>query len=173
MDEFVRFFNRFSDQKQLSYFLNADSLRMLAPAYRITKAKLHDETLFSHLYLCDREKSRVTILYGASILKDEKRGISNAVLGSANRALHYYDMCLFRKEGYRVYDFGGYAPDTADSELKKINDFKDDFGGRLVCETNYRSVLLAWTSTALNSAVKWKQRRRVRRATSMAASRTG
>jgi len=173
IDEFVRFFNKFSGQKRLSYWLNADALRKRVPEYRITNAEMNGDVLFAHLYLCDRKKSRATILYGASILKDDKRGISGAVLSSANRGLHHYDMCRFKQDGFRIYDMGGYAPDTTDDELKKINDFKDQFGGRLVQEANHRSVLLDRISAAINAAVRLKQRRGSRRAGHVPASRAG
>lgn len=173
IDEFVRFFNRFSGQKRLNYWLKADSLRKRVREYRITKAELHGDILFAHLYLCDRNTSRATILYGASILREEKRDISGAVLSSANRGLHFYDMCRLKQDGFRTYDLGGYAPDTTDDELRKINDFKDQFGGRLVHEANHRSILLNWASGAINAAVKFKQRNRNRRVDAAQVSRTG
>lgn len=173
IDEFVSFFNRFSAQKRLNYWLKADSLRRRVREYRITKAELHGDILFAHLYLCDRGKSRATILYGASILKEDKRDISGAVLSSANRGLHFYDMCRLKQEGFRTYDLGGYAPDTTDDELRKINDFKDQFGGRLVHEANHRSMLLEWASMAVNAAVRLKHRSTTRQAGAVPVSRSG
>lgn len=173
IEEFVRFFNKFSGQKRLNYWLKADSLRKRVQEYRITKAELRGDILFAHLYLCDRAKSRATILYGASILKEDKRDISGAVLSSANRGLHFYDMCRLKQDGFRIYDLGGYAPETCDEELRKINDFKDQFGGRLVHEANHRSILLDWASGAINAAVRLKQRSRVRHTGTVPASRSG
>ena len=153
MDEFVRFFNRFARQKKLAYWLNADTLKSRGKNYKITRAVKDGEVLFSHLYLCDEETRRAAILCGGSILKDGNRTFSNAVLSSANRGLHYFDMRMLKAGNYHVCDLGGYAPDTQDPELKRINDFKDEFRGTIVCEANYRSVLLHAASAMLNHVV--------------------
>lgn len=163
MDEFVRFFNRFSKQKKLSYWLNAETLRQKTPNYKITRALKDGQVLFSHLYRCDDEKRRAVILYGGSILKDDSHQFSNAVISSANRGLHYYDMQILKACGYDVYDLCGYAPDTTDPELKKINDFKDDFGGVVVCEANYRSVVMQVASMLLNFFVAGRQKQPFRK----------
>jgi hypothetical protein len=163
MDEFVHFFNRFSRLKKLSYWLNAETLKQKNPNYRITRALKDGEVLFAHLYRCDDDKRRAVILYGGSILKDENHQVSNAVMRSGNRGLHFYDMCMLKTRGYDVYDMGGYAPDTTDPELKRINDFKDDFGGVVVCEANHRSVVLQFASTLLNFVVMGRQKEPIRK----------
>jgi lipid II:glycine glycyltransferase (peptidoglycan interpeptide bridge formation enzyme) len=173
VDAFVRFFNTFAGQKNLSYWISTEALVRQAPRFKITIAEMQGHVLFSHFYMCDPDKSRAVILYGASVLKEEQRGFGNVVLGSANRGLHYYDMRLMKAGGYRVYDIGGYAPDTRDAELKKINDFKDQFGGALVCEANHRSVVLQLASDAMNLIVMRSRRLRGRRVSTVPASRTG
>ncbi|RZI43750.1 hypothetical protein EGT07_08260 [Herbaspirillum sp. HC18] len=159
MDEFVRFFNRFARQKKLTYWLNAETLKKKNKNYRITRAVKDGEVLFSHLYRCDEEKRRAVYIYGCSILKGESRPFSNVVIGSANRGLHYYDMRIFKAANYHFYDLGGYAHGTVDPELININKFKDEFGGTMVCEANYRSVPMQVASTILNFIVVRKQKR--------------
>lgn len=158
MDEFVRFFNRFARQKKLSYWLNAETLKKKNKHYRITRAVKDGKILFSHLYRCDEEKRRVVYIYGYSLLKEESRSFSNVVIGSANRGLHYYDMRIFKARNYHFYDLGGYAHGTADPELQNINKFKDEFGGSLICEANYRSVPMQVASAVLNFIVLHKQK---------------
>lgn len=158
MDEFVRFFNRFARQKKLSYWLNAETLKIKNKHYRITRAVKDGEVLFAHLYRCDEEKRRAVYIYGCSILKDESRPFSNVVIGSANRGLHFYDMRMLKSANFHFYDLGGYAHDTMDQELININRFKDELGGTLVCEANYRSVPMQVASTILNFIVTRKQK---------------
>jgi len=173
VEEFVQFFNTFAGKKNLNYWISVESLLRQAPRFKITMAEMNGEVLFSHFYLCDPMTSRTVILYGASVLKDQQRGFSSVILGSANRGLHYYDMLLMKAEGYRVYDIGGYAPDSQDIELKKINDFKDQFGGALVCEANHRSVVLQLASDAINFMVMRAKRLRRTRISTIHASRPG
>ena len=47
-----------------------------------------------------------------------------------------------RDQGMKVYDFGGYAPNTDDGIIAKINDFKDSFGGTVAEESSYTSLVL-------------------------------
>jgi len=154
IDGFVRFFNRFAQQKQLSYRLKAETIKKKTKNYKITRALKDGELLFSHLYLCDPEKRRAVLLYGGSILRDKSKRFSNGVISSANRGLHYFDMRVLKADNIDVYDMCGYAPGTKNAELQRINDFKDEFGGILVCETDYRSVVLHVASTVLNFFVR-------------------
>ena len=137
VDDFVRFFNTFARQKKLSLWLNAERLRQSGDTYRITRALKEGEVLFAHLYLCNEKHRRAVLFCSAS---GRLTSVSKAVISSANRGLHYFDMRLLKAGGFHVYDMGGYALATKNPSLKKINYFKDQFGGSLVCETNYRSI---------------------------------
>ncbi|NDF01518.1 MAG: hypothetical protein EB034_25115, partial [Verrucomicrobia bacterium] len=57
--------------------------------------------------------------------------------------LHFRDMTWLREQGFKTYDFGGYAANTADPALQHINEFKDSFGGELVEESNYASAAIS------------------------------
>ena len=59
------------------------------------------------------------------------------------------DMIYFKKEGYAIYDFGGYAYGTNNPDLIGINNFKDQFGGELVEESNFSPVLTSIILTGL------------------------
>ena len=74
-------------------------------------------------------------------------------MGRANRFLHLEAIKLFKKDGYSLYDLGGYAKNTTDPVMIGINKFKDSFGGRLLEESHYLSLPLV----ALQGAKKMIQ----------------
>ena len=44
----------------------------------------------------------------------------------------------FKEQGFKVFDFGGYAKDTTDESLKGINNYKLLFRGKVVpCDDYY------------------------------------
>ena len=46
----------------------------------------------------------------------------------------------FKEEGYKTFDFGGYVVDTIDKGLLWINNYKLQFGGKIVACKDYYSV---------------------------------
>ncbi len=135
---FVEFYNLFASTKQLPK-LNSNIFRY-GSCITITKATYNGDDIVMHAYLADDGIKRVRLLHSASLFRSEKDTQSKAVAGRANRLLHFSDMCLFKQKGYQTYDLGGYAVDTTDDALLKINQFKDSFGGQLVQETDYLPV---------------------------------
>jgi hypothetical protein len=107
----------------------------------ITKAIYKDEDVVMHAYLFDDNFKRVRLLHSASLFRIEKDPQYRAVIGRANRLLHFKDMCYFKEKGYQEYDLGGYAHGTTDESLLKINQFKDSFGGALVEESDFSPIL--------------------------------
>jgi len=73
-------------------------------------------------------------------------GISH-LAGRANRYLHWADIVHFRAHGVHTYDFGGWYEGHDDKERLGINEFKEEFGGRVVCEHNGK-LPLTWKGTA-------------------------
>ena len=94
-----------------------------------------------HAYLLDDTLKRVRLLHSASLFRNEKDNQLKAITGRANRLLHFNDMCFFKQHGFQIYDMGGYAHGTSDEALKRINQFKDSFGGILIQESDYLPVL--------------------------------
>lgn len=139
LEEFVPFFNKFAENKGLDYRVKRETFRKTRSGLRLFKAIKDGHTIAMHLYVCDYRKARVRLLYSASLLRDEGKVISNAIIGVANKAAHFHEMRLFKQQGFRILDFGGYAYQTQDPDLIKINFFKDSFGGELVREANFRS----------------------------------
>jgi len=141
LQEFVEFYNIFADTKQrkkLSYHSLISSMKYLT----ITKAMAGDNCLVVHLHLCDQTESRAQLQYIATHFRREANRDTIKLIGYANCFLHYANMCHFKKIGYKIYDLGGYAYQTSNQELVKINEFKDGFHGKLVEEGNYISIPL-------------------------------
>jgi len=46
------------------------------------------------------------------------------LVGRANKYLTVKNILHFKEEGYKTFDFGGYAKDTSDESLKGINNYK-------------------------------------------------
>jgi hypothetical protein len=77
------------------------------------------------------------------VFRDVGSGQQRAI-SRANRLLYWHDMLIFRDKGFNIFDLGGYYPDwaPADPHMKRINEFKASFGGRLLTEANYLSCAL-------------------------------
>jgi hypothetical protein len=86
---------------------------------------------------------RVRLIRSASLFRETGHE-ERQKIGRANRLLHFHDILLFQQEGLGLYDLGGYYPDKAplNAELKRINEFKESFGGQLKSEANYLSCAL-------------------------------
>ncbi len=105
----------------------------------ITKASLGGRLLVTRGYLLDRQAGRARNLASATADHAADDQETARLVGIAHRYLVHADMLRFRADGFRDYDFGGYAVGTTDPKLANINRFKDSFGGRIVAEPTYRS----------------------------------
>lgn len=137
---FINFYNKFAAQsglkpiKSLSEYKESNIL--------VTKAVKENRILCMHVYLLDKESYRARLLYSASHFRGLDDIKLKGSIGRANRFLHYNDMIYLMDLNYKYYDFGGYAPMTKDISLININKFKDSFGGELIENSNYISLLL-------------------------------
>lgn len=142
IDAFIDFYNSFVKSKNTTEvlpMLKKDNIYCLKNNLTITKAVFENEILVMHSYITDKESKRVRLLNTASLFRYEDDTLKRNLIGRANRFLHYRDMLYFKDQGIEIYDMGGYAPDTNDSDLKKLNEFKDGFGGELIEESSYVS----------------------------------
>jgi len=132
---FINFYNLFSQTKGLpklkTNFSNYKSHTV------ITKAVYNQQDIVMHAYVVDSDQKRVRLLYSASLFRNEEDTQLKAIIGRANRLLHFRDMCFFKERGFEVYDLGGYAANTNNAALQRINQFKDSFGGELIQESDY------------------------------------
>ena len=137
MKEFVDFYNTFAAKKHLE-LLNLNNLKKI-PCFTITKITKEEETLAMHFYLTDKNISLVRGFYGASIRLDNSADTKLASL--ANRYLHYKDLEYFKENGFTTYDWGGTAEHTKKKTNHRIDEFKKQFGGYIVDEYQYESIL--------------------------------
>jgi len=141
MEDFLKFYNEFAAAKNLPP-MDEMILRAYWPHLRVTSMGREGETFVMHAYVIDREESRVNLIHSASGFRGMHDKDLRRLYGRGNRLLHLEDMLWFKREGFRCYDFGGYAHNTRDKSLAAVNEFKDSFGGRLVEESNYTSLAL-------------------------------
>lgn len=141
---FIDFYNSFAITKGLKK-LNKEFYKY-KPHLFITKAVHEGQDLVMHAYIRDNSSQRVRLLHSASLFRNENDSQLRAVAGRANRLLHFEDICFFKQLGFKIYDLGGYAYNTSDIELLKINKFKDSFGGSLLQETDYVPISLTFLS---------------------------
>lgn len=133
-ERFTAFYNEFAVSRQI----DATSMRRLQemqPFLKISIAAYNGEWLAAHSYLIDREACIVRLMHAAS--QRLNTDIDKQLTGKANKLLHYFDMMQFKQEGFTMYDFGGYANNTADKGLQGINKFKLSFGGSVTVCKNY------------------------------------
>jgi hypothetical protein len=135
---FLATYNRFAAARGLAPLGPGHALARPGPTV-VTKAVLGDRVLALRGYLVDPEAARVRNLVNCTVEEAGDDPGTLKLLGAAHSLLVYADMLRFKAEGFRSYDFGGYALGTADPKLANINRFKDSFGGQVVAEANYVS----------------------------------
>ena len=133
LDYFIEFFNEFAKAKGIQE--TSSNYNQFDQPVRITAACFEDEVFVMHSYMTDGTRAR--LLMSSSLYLSEADSKKRALIGRANRLLHFFDIETFKAEGYRIYDFGGYAKSTEDKFLQGINKFKMGFGGELIEEYNY------------------------------------
>lgn len=76
---------------------------------------------------------RATLLHSAPTPHGEA-GAGRSLTGRANRLHHWRDMITFKRDGAHLYDLGGWYSGDTDAQRLGINRFKEEFGGRVVCD---------------------------------------
>lgn len=127
LDAFCRFYDRFAEQKSIERSYRK-SLEAASDAGQLvlTSASLDAQPLVWHAYI--RSDDTAVLLHSASHFRG-KATADRAVVGRANRWLHWRDMLAFKRLGLRLYDWGGIFEDESVPERASINDFKREFGG--------------------------------------------
>jgi hypothetical protein len=130
LDEFIAFFDAFARRKCI---VPADRA-WLAAACRarrivLTAARRNGEALAWHAYLVAGDCARIE--HTASSFR-EKDPAQRALIGRANRWLHWRNMLRFKATGIRWYDWGGLFEDESTPDRAGINRFKRSFGGQQV-----------------------------------------
>ncbi len=109
---------------------------------KVTKLSRDNRTLVMHSFIIDESTGRACMLHDAAMFRRADDLSNRNTIGHANRYLHYLDMLYLKDLGVQWLDLGGYARDTTDEHLQRVNEFKDGFGGELVEMSNYVSLPL-------------------------------
>jgi Acetyltransferase (GNAT) domain len=127
LDEFAAFFAEFAKQKSLREADRHWLTRVAAERQLVlSNASRDGERLVWHAYL--RSAPYVILVYSASLFRG-KDNYDRALLGRANRWLHWKEMMDFKEGGVHYYDWGGMFDDESTAERAGINRFKRMFGG--------------------------------------------
>jgi len=130
LDEFRAFYDAFARQKSLEpadhkWLVAACRARQLA----LSSASLNGEALVWHAHVMFGNTAG--LLYSGSYFRNRDNEY-RALVGRANRWLHWRDMLRFKEMGIKRYDWGGMFEDESVPERAGINSFKRDFGGQQV-----------------------------------------
>jgi hypothetical protein len=128
--EFRAFFDAFAKQKShwpcdYPWLLAACKAGQLV----LTSASQNGEALVWHAYLISGKAA--WLQYTGSCFRNKDNDY-RALVGRANRWLHWKEMLRFKETGIRRYDWGGLFEDESVPENVGINKFKKDFGGQQV-----------------------------------------
>jgi hypothetical protein len=93
----------------------------------LTRASQGTEDLVWHAYLVSGRTA--WLQYTGSCFRGRENEY-RALVGRANRWLHWQDMLQFKQRGLRRYDWGGVFADASAPNRSGIDDFKRSFGGR-------------------------------------------
>jgi lipid II:glycine glycyltransferase (peptidoglycan interpeptide bridge formation enzyme) len=128
VDEFCEFYDAFAAQKSHTpsdrrWLRAACAARQLV----LAGAFKDGEALVWHAYVVAGKTAQLQ--YTGSCFRDRDNEY-RAVVGRANRWLHWHDMLEFKAMGLQRYDWGGLFEDESAPERAGINRFKKEFGGR-------------------------------------------
>jgi hypothetical protein len=127
LERFSDFYDEFARQKGLPpAYRRGLNAACDAGQLHLTYAAREGWKLVWHAYITHGQK--VALLHSASLFRD-MRNVDRALLGRANRWLHWRDMLHFKQMGLRCYDWGGVFEDESNADRAGINTFKREFGG--------------------------------------------
>jgi hypothetical protein len=128
LDEFGAFYDAFARERSLGpsdrqWLIAACKARQLA----LTSASRNGETLVWHAYVMCGKAARLQ--YSGSCFRNRESDY-RALVGRANRWLHWNDMLRFKEMRIKRYDWGGMFENESVPEHAGINTFKKGFGGQ-------------------------------------------
>ncbi|MDP4179699.1 MAG: hypothetical protein Q8942_01255 [Bacillota bacterium] len=134
--EFCDFYNVFASTKGITS-IDPVSYKLLLEnnSFIITKMlDNEDKVLCYHTYIVDGHRARTQ--HSCSQFRNSEDKNYRALVGRANRELHWKDMMTFKEKEFSIYDFGGLALND-DPVMKNIDKFKMSFGGKIVTEYEF------------------------------------
>lgn len=136
IETFVEFFNDFAKKKNTN-LVSRRRMEEFGDDIKLCFATFNGEIVAAHSYLTDKEAGIVRHHHAATKRLEEH--VDKNLSGRANKYLTVKNILYFKEQGYKTFDFGGYAKDTTDESLKGINNYKLLFGGKVVESVNYYS----------------------------------
>lgn len=140
IDDFTHFWNQFSESKEDVRDILTVSVQ-LKGLYQLAKTSMLEISrslgpdgkpiVYHVLIVVDR---RACVQHSASLFRESQSSIQRHFLGWANRYLHWRNMLYYKQKGYAQYDMGGWYAGKDNESLLRINQFKKEFGGKVVCE---------------------------------------
>lgn len=137
LKEFEIFYNSFAQQTGELGKLNIKKVRALNADGQFVLAKVIDsshEVLTVHGYVIDKDRGIAALFSSSSFFreKNEKRSL----ISRANGLLHYESMIYFKKNGFKIYDFGGVYLGNKNPHFMSVSAFKRSFGGEIAVFQN-------------------------------------
>lgn len=128
IEEFSWAYNHFLEAKNLPGRFNYNAVEAYKETGRffVSLAKHNEQSCVYHGYVADGNIAR--LLYSVSLFRDADDPATRALIGRANRLLHFDDLLAFKGIGYSLYDWGGYS--YGDEDVSNISRFKFGFGGK-------------------------------------------
>lgn len=133
---FCDFYNHFAVQKGICRLNYSDAGRY-ASVNMLDLSMCREESgkaVVWHSHIIAGGRAR--LWHSASLSPSHKDSKSRNAIGRANRYLHWHDILRFGAAGFAYYDFGGWYDGRSDLAKLGINNFKEEFGGRIVREFN-------------------------------------
>lgn len=124
--KFTKCYNKMYEEKGIDCHLNLDEFERYINADMLMFSYVYDneEILAYHVYVCDEKTTR--LLYSCSTFREDDS--KKALIGRANKFLHWKDILFFKNNNYLIYDFGGIVSYENPNGIDK---FKINFGGEL------------------------------------------
>lgn len=134
-DELEAFFDYYLAFAETKHMHGLDEAKIRALAEKgellITKAiSASGEVLVMHTYICHRGV-KAALMTSSSLYRNSNDKEMQAMIGRANRALHYKDMIYLKDQGFQTYDMGGLYLGEENIEQAAITRFKNGLGGEI------------------------------------------
>lgn len=127
---FLKMHEDFSESKDRISVKKHD-LELFGENYIITLAIKDNHAIAAHYYIIDSNIGNALLLHSASSYRKCNSPTDRALIGRANRGLHFYDIIYFKSENFKLCDLGGYALIKPNQEQIRINKFKEEFNSNI------------------------------------------
>ncbi|MGH7934539.1 MAG: GNAT family N-acetyltransferase [Candidatus Binataceae bacterium] len=131
--DFAQLYNGFASLNKHSGPISAKKLAVFTGVSDLYVAYHDGRAACGHLWLRDEGARRVRLIFSASSRLESKEDAN--LSGALNRYLHWMEIEQYKKQGFELYDMGGFEAETdIDHSLTR---FKLSLGAFIVKENNY------------------------------------